>query len=144
MAALRAALAAVLVAAAAAAAGRRSFRVHDDSFWRDGERFTVRSGSLHYSRVPPAYWRDRLQRLRALGLNSVTTYVPWNFHEPAEGRVSFSGPRDLGRFLRTAQEEGLVVFLRPGPYICAEWEFGGLPAWLLGKDPAPRRSEGAV
>ena len=122
------------VSAAAAAAGSPSFTIANDRFVKDGRPFDIRSGSIHYSRVPPEYWQDRLQRMRALGLNAVTTYVPWNFHETVEGQFDFSGAADFGKFLDIAATEQLVVMLRPGPYICGEWEFGGFPAWLLTKD----------
>ena len=100
------------------------------------------SGSMHYARVPSAYWRDRLQKMKDCGLNAVQTYVPWNFHESQPGVFDFSGDRDLGSFLKTAQDVGLLVILRAGPYICAEWDMGGLPAWLLThKDIALRTSD---
>ncbi|MEU8728031.1 glycoside hydrolase family 35 protein [Streptomyces tendae] len=104
----------------------------DGTLLRDGQPHRLLSGSLHYFRVHPEQWADRLRRLAALGLNTVDTYVPWNFHEPTEGDVRFDGARDLARFLRLAQDEGLDVVVRPGPYICAEWDNGGLPAWLTG------------
>ncbi|MEU3223075.1 beta-galactosidase [Streptomyces sp. NPDC006976] len=99
---------------------------------RRGLPHRVLSGSLHYFRVHPEQWADRLERLAALGLNTVDTYVPWNFHERTPGAVRFEGWHDLGRFIRLAQEQGLDVIVRPGPYICAEWDNGGLPAWLTG------------
>ena len=99
---------------------------------RDGEPHRILAGSLHYFRVHPDQWADRLERLAALGLNTVDTYVPWNFHQPRPGAPRFDGPRDLGRFLDLAQDAGLDVIVRPGPYICAEWDNGGLPAWLTG------------
>jgi beta-galactosidase len=99
---------------------------------RDGEPHRVLAGSLHYFRVHPAQWEDRLERLAAMGLNTVDTYVPWNFHQPRPGAPRFDGPRDLDRFLALAQGVGLDVIVRPGPYICAEWDNGGLPAWLTG------------
>ncbi|MFD4264089.1 glycoside hydrolase family 35 protein [Streptomyces sp. NPDC058534] len=104
----------------------------DGVFLRNGRPHRVLAGSLHYFRVHPGQWADRLGRLAALGLNTVDTYVPWNFHERAAGDTRFDGPRDLARFARLAQEEGLDVIVRPGPYICAEWDNGGLPAWLTG------------
>ena len=110
-----------------------SFEIRDD-FYLNGEKFQVISGSIHYFRVVPAYWRDRLLKLRAMGCNTVETYVPWNFHEPKEGCFDFSGGKDVEAFIHTAQEVGLWVIVRPSPYICAEWEFGGLPAWLLRED----------
>ncbi len=99
---------------------------------RDGEPHRMLSGSLHYFRVHPAQWADRLARLAALGLNTVDTYVPWNFHQPRRTAPRFDGPRDLERFLALAQDAGLDVVVRPGPYICAEWDNGGLPSWLTG------------
>jgi beta-galactosidase GanA len=78
----------------------------------------IRSGSIHYHRTHPAYWKDRLQRMAAMGLNAVQTYVPWNFHEIQNGVWNFTGPRDLGAFLQAANDTGLIVLLRAGPYIC--------------------------
>jgi beta-galactosidase len=99
---------------------------------RGGRPHRVLAGSLHYFRVHPAQWADRLGRLAAMGLNTVDTYVAWNVHEPHRGQVRFDGGRDLGRFFDLAQDAGLDVIVRPGPYICAEWDNGGLPAWLTG------------
>ncbi|MFI9822136.1 glycoside hydrolase family 35 protein [Streptomyces sp. NPDC052013] len=104
----------------------------DGAFLRDGRPHRILAGSLHYFRVHPEQWADRLGRLAALGLNTVDTYVPWNFHERRPGEVRFDGWRDLDRFARLAQREGLDVVVRPGPYICAEWDNGGLPAWVTG------------
>jgi len=109
----------------------RTFAVQNDTFVRDGIPLQIVSGELHYFRVPRDLWLDRLLRLKFLGFNTVQTYVAWNYHEPDEGSVSFSGERDVEAFVALAHELGLMVLLRPGPYICAEWEFGGLPAWLL-------------
>lgn len=92
------------------------------------------SGAFHYFRTVPEYWRDRLEKLKALGCNTVETYIPWNMHEPEKGKFRFEGILDIERFVRLAQELGLYVIIRPSPYICAEWEFGGLPAWLLRED----------
>ena len=110
-------------------------RANGDHFEMDGKPFQIISGAIHYPRVPRAYWHDRLKKARAMGLNTVETYVFWNVHEPIPGQYEFSGQNDVAEFIREAQEEGLFVILRPGPYVCAEWEFGGYPAWLL-KDPA--------
>ena len=100
-------------------------------FLLDGQPFQIISGEMHYPRVPRAYWRDRMRKARAMGLNTVSTYVFWNLHEPAPGRYDFTGQYDVAAFIRTAAEEGLHVIVRPGPYVCAEWELGGYPAWLL-------------
>ena len=112
---------------------RRSFIVKDDRFLKDGKTINIKSGSVHYSRVPKQYWRDRLERAKALGLNAVTTYVPWNFHEDVEGRFDFSTDRDVYAFVDEARKLNLLVILRIGPYMCGEWDFGGFPAWLLTK-----------
>lgn len=109
------------------------FRISRD-FMLNGEKIQLISGSIHYFRVVPEYWYHRLQMLRAMGCNTVETYIPWNFHEPRKGKFDFSGIRDVERFIRTAKELGLYAIIRPSPYICAEWEFGGLPAWLLKED----------
>ena len=111
-----------------------SFRADNGQFLLDGKPFRIISGEMHYARIPREYWRDRLRMAKAMGLNTVTTYVFWNAHEPRPGVYDFSGNLDVAEFVREAQQEGLYVILRPGPYSCAEWEFGGFPAWLL-KDP---------
>lgn len=100
-------------------------------FFLDDKKINVYSGAIHYFRVPPEYWEDRLAKLKAAGFNTVETYVCWNLHEKKPGEFDFSGGLDLVKFLETAQGLGLYSILRPGPYICAEWDNGGLPAWLL-------------
>jgi len=106
----------------------------NSAFLLDGQPVQIISGSIHYFRVVPQYWRDRLIKLKNMGCNTVETYIPWNYHEPRKGQFDFSGIKDVERFVRLAQEVGLMVILRPTPYICGEWEFGGLPAWLLKED----------
>ena len=106
-------------------------RANGDHFELDGKPFQIISGAIHYERVPQGYWRDRLRKARAMGLNTVETYVFWNFHEIGPGKYDFKGQKNVAEFIREAQQEGLWVILRPGPYSCAEWEFGGLPSWLL-------------
>jgi beta-galactosidase len=106
-------------------------QLQNGKFEMDQRPFQVLAGELHYARIPRARWRYAMQMARAMGLNTVTTYVFWNLHEPEPGHFDFAGQNDLAAFLKTAQEEGLYVILRPGPYVCAEWEFGGYPAWLL-------------
>ena len=103
----------------------------DQDFLLDGKPFVIRGGEMHFSRIPREHWRSRLRMLKAMGLNTVGTYLFWNLHEPRPGQFDFSGQNDIAAFVRMAQEEGLWVILRPGPYACAEWEFGGFPSWLL-------------
>ncbi|NLK74762.1 MAG: beta-galactosidase [Clostridiales bacterium] len=105
-----------------------------DQFYLDGQPYHVISGAIHYFRIVPEYWRDRLEKLKAMGCNTVETYVAWNVHEPKKGEFCFEGRMDLRKFILLAQELGLYVIVRPSPYICAEWEFGGLPGWLLKED----------
>lgn len=102
-----------------------------DTFYLNGEPLQIISGAFHYFRTVPEYWRDRLEKLKNMGCNTVETYIPWNFHEPKKGEFLWNGMHDVCRFLDITKELGLYVILRPSPYICAEWEFGGLPAWLL-------------
>lgn len=106
-------------------------RFAEKAVWIDGRPVQLLSGAIHYFRVHPAYWRDRLQKAAQCGLNCVETYLCWNLHEPREGEFDFSGMLDFAAFIRAAQEAGLWVIVRPGPYICAEWDNGGLPAWLM-------------
>ena len=105
--------------------------IKNKKFYMDGEEFHIYSGAMHYFRIPEEYWEDRLLKLKAAGLNTVETYVPWNFHEKKQGEFDFSGMLNIEKFVKIAQDLGLYVIVRPGPYICAEWDFGGLPAWLL-------------
>ena len=107
-----------------------------DAFLLDGKPFQIRCGEVHFARVPRAYWRHRIKMCKAMGLNTVCAYMFWNYHEMERGQFDFSGEKDVAEFCRIAQEEGMWVLLRPGPYTCAEWEFGGLPWWLLDKGSA--------
>ncbi|XP_019228567.1 PREDICTED: beta-galactosidase 17 isoform X2 [Nicotiana attenuata] len=116
----------------------RKFEIADDMFWKDGKPFQIIGGDVHYFRVLPEYWEDRLLRAKALGLNTIQIYVPWNLHEPREGQLVFEGIADIFSFLNLCQKLDLLVMLRVGPYICAEWDFGGFPAWLLAIEPAVR------
>jgi len=117
--------------AGSAAADAHTFGHQDEHFLLDGRPFQIISGDIHCSRVPREYWRDRLRKIRSLGLNTICTYLFWNLHEPEPGAFNFEGNNDAAAFLHIAQEEGLWVLLRPGPYVCSEWDFGGLPSWLL-------------
>ncbi|MEH7011765.1 glycoside hydrolase family 35 protein [Neobacillus niacini] len=101
------------------------------SFLLDGKEILLLSGAMHYFRTVPEYWEDRLIKLKECGFNTVETYVAWNLHEPEEGQFVFEGIADIERFIKTAEKVGLHVIVRPGPYICAEWEFGGFPYWLM-------------
>uniref|UniRef100_A0A663MZG3 Galactosidase beta 1 like n=1 Tax=Athene cunicularia TaxID=194338 RepID=A0A663MZG3_ATHCN len=112
----------------------------EDCFRKDGAPFRYISGSIHYARVPRPAWRDRLLKMYMSGLSAVQVYIPWNYHEPLPGLYDFAGDRDVEAFLDLTAELGLLVILRPGPYICAEWEMGGLPAWLLWKPDIVLRS----
>ena len=123
-------------AVAAQIEAHHDFRIANGAFLLDGKPLQIISGEMHYARIPRAYWRQRLQMAKAMGLNTIATYVFWNYHEVRPGVFDFhTGNRDLAEFIRLAQQEGLWVILRPGPYACAEWDFGGLPSYLL-KTPA--------
>ncbi|MFU0785690.1 MAG: Beta-galactosidase [Enterococcus gilvus] len=119
-----------------------TFEITED-FLLDGKPFKILSGAIHYFRVEPSDWYHSLYNLKALGFNTVETYVPWNMHEPKKGAFRFDGILDLERFLTIAQELGLYAIVRPSPYICAEWEFGGFPAWLLNEPIRLRTNEPA-
>lgn len=111
-----------------------SLTFQNRTFYLDGNPLRILSGSLHYFRVVPEYWWDRMRKMKACGLNTLTLYVPWNLHEPYPGKYNFKGILDLKRFINMAHRAGLYVIFRPGPYICSEWDYGGLPPWLL-RDP---------
>lgn len=111
----------------------RQISIHGKDIMINGRPSKFRSGAMHYFRIHPDDWMDRLTKLKQCGLNTVETYIPWNLHEENEGDFSFSGKLDFARFVKMAESLGLMVILRPGPYICSEWDFGGLPAWLLNK-----------
>lgn len=102
-----------------------------DNFYLNGEPFKIISGAFHYFRTVSEYWQDRIEKLVNMGCNTVETYIPWNFHEPEKGNFRFDGMHDIERFIHLAEKMGLYIIIRPSPYICSEWEFGGLPAWLL-------------
>ena len=110
------------------------FTFDADNFYYNGEKIRIISGAMHYFRIPREYWRDRLLKLKACGFNTLETYTCWNLHERKEGQFDFSGNLDLVEYIKLAGEIGLKVIVRPGPYICSEWDFGGLPSWLLAYD----------
>jgi len=119
----------------ASAQNKQTFAISDGNFLLNGKPIQIHSGEMHYSRIPQPYWRHRLKMMKAMGLNAVATYVFWNYHEVAPGVWDFkTGNKNLAEYIKTAQEEGLFVILRPGPYVCAEWEFGGYP-WFLQNVP---------
>jgi beta-galactosidase len=110
---------------------KHAFEIKGGNFLYDGKLIQIHSGEMHFARVPKAYWRQRLQMMKAMGLNTVATYVFWNYQEPSPGVWDFkTDNRDISEFVKIAAEEGMMVILRPGPYACAEWEFGGYPWWL--------------
>jgi beta-galactosidase len=122
----------LISAGLAGAAGRHTFSFGGDEFLLDDKPFQMIGGEIHHSRIPSEYWRHRIQMAKAMGCNTIAAYIFWSFHETSEGVFDFTTPdRDLARFLRIAQEEGMWVLLRPGPYSCGEWDFGGIPAYLL-------------
>ncbi|WP_183559953.1 glycoside hydrolase family 35 protein [Mucilaginibacter sp. SP1R1] len=109
---------------------KHTFALGDSTFLLDGKPLQIISGEMHYTRVPREAWRQRMKMAKAMGLNTIGTYVFWNVHEPQKGHYDFTGNNDIAAFVKIAQEEGLWVILRPSPYVCAEWEFGGYPYWL--------------
>lgn len=116
----------------------------ESTFYLDNEPFRIIAGDIHYFRIHPGRWEKTLDQALDFGLNTIQAYVPWNAHEPKPGQYDFSGLLDLGAFLALCQKKGLKVLLRPSPYICSEWDFGGLPAWLLkDRDRLPRSSDPA-
>lgn len=107
------------------------FEIKQEGFFLNGEKINIYSGAMHYFRILPEYWEDRLTKLKLAGFNTVETVLKWNVHEPKRGEFNFEGIADIVKFLQIAQKVGLYAIVRPGPYTCAEWDFGGFPAWLL-------------
>ena len=122
-----------LMMSAAAPTAPSRFGVGKGAFMLDGEPFVIKAAELHYPRIPRPYWEHRIDMCKALGMNTVCLYVFWNAHEPTPDNFDFEGQNDLRAFVELCAEKGMKVILRPGPYVCAEWEMGGLPWWLLQK-----------
>jgi len=110
-----------------------TFEVGKGTFLLNGKPFVVKAAEIHYPRIPQAYWEHRIKMCKALGMNTICLYVFWNIHEQEEGKFDFTGNNDIAAFCRLAQKHGMYIIVRPGPYVCAEWEMGGLPWWLLKK-----------
>ena len=117
----------------AGAAKVSTFGIGNKTFLLNGQPFVIKAAEVHYPRIPRAYWEHRIKMCKALGMNTLCLYVFWNIHEPREGQFDFTGNNDVAEFCRLAQKNGMYVIVRPGPYVCAEWEMGGLPWWLLKK-----------
>jgi len=120
---------------------KHTFSLGDSVFLLDSKPFQIISGEMHYPRVPREAWRQRMRMAKAMGLNTISTYVFWNEQEPLKGKYDFTGNNDIAAFIKIAQEEGLWVILRPSPYVCAEWEFGGYPFWLQNEKGLQVRSK---
>ena len=121
------------VSSVSGASSAGTFTTGDKTFLLNGKPFIVKAAEVHYPRIPRPYWEHRIQMCKALGMNAVCIYIFWNIHEQQEGQFDFTGNNDVAEFCRLAQKNGLYVIVRPGPYVCAEWEMGGLPWWLLKK-----------
>jgi beta-galactosidase len=118
-----------------------AFYLGEKDFFLKGKPFQIISGEMHYPRIPKEAWRDRLRMAKAMGLNTISVYIFWNVHQPEKNEFNFSGNNDISKFIQTAKEEGLFIILRPSPYVCAEWEFGGYPYWLLNENNLIVRSK---
>ena len=126
-------LAFMLPLCASAAQQGGTFTAGKQTFLLNGKPFTVKAAEVHYPRIPRPYWEHRIRMCKALGMNTLCIYVFWNIHEPQRDAFDFTGNNDVAAFCRLAQKHGMYVIVRPGPYVCAEWEMGGLPWWLLKK-----------
>lgn len=118
-----------------------TFEAGENTFLLNGEPFVIKAAEIHYPRIPKEYWEHRVKMCKALGMNTVCLYIFWNYHEQEEGQYDFSGQKDIAAFCKLAQKHGLYVIVRPGPYVCAEWEMGGLPWWLLKKKDIKLREQ---
>lgn len=125
---------ALLMSSCSMHTAKETFEIGDKSFLLNGEPFVIKAAEIHYPRIPKEYWEQRIQLCKALGMNTICLYVFWNAHEPKEGQFDFSGNKDVAAFCKLAQKHDMYIIVRPGPYVCAEWEMGGLPWWLLKKE----------
>ncbi len=121
--------------------GKETFEIGNKTFLLNGKPFVVKAAEMHYPRIPREYWEHRIKMCKALGMNTICLYVFWNIHEPQEGKFDFTGNSDVAAFCKLAQKQGMYVIVRPGPYVCAEWEMGGLPWWLLKKKDIKLRKQ---
>ena len=121
-------------------AGEHSFAIGNKTFLLDGKPFVIKAAEIHYTRIPAEYWEHRIQLCKALGMNTICIYAFWNIHEQKPGEFDFSGQNDIAAFCRLAQKHNMYIMLRPGPYVCSEWEMGGLPWWLLKKEDIKLRT----
>ena len=117
-----------------------TFKVGKNTFLLNDEPTIIKAAELHYTRIPREYWAHRIAMCKALGMNAICMYIFWNIHEQEPGVFDFTGQNDIAEFCREAQKQGMEVIVRPGPYVCAEWEMGGLPWWLLKKEDIALRS----
>ncbi len=120
---------------------KSDFKIGNKTFLLNDKPFVIKAAEMHYPRIPRAYWEHRIQMCKALGMNTICLYVFWNIHEPEEGKFNFTGNNDVAEFCKLAQKHGMYVIVRPGPYVCAEWEMGGLPWWLLKKKDIALRTQ---
>src|SRR6478736_3344846 len=110
-----------------------SFTLGKKEFLLNGKPFIIRAAELHYPRIPKQYWEQRIQLCKAMGMNTICIYLFWNIHEQKQDQYDFTGQNDVAEFVRLVQKNGMYCIVRPGPYVCAEWDMGGLPWWLLKK-----------